>query len=766
MGRAVRALAVATLAASAVLVAVSRAATRPVEDFELKPLPTPADRPPRHPQGVSVEENWDSQKSDWPTVAGNWGQRGGLVRRATDADVYPPGFADANQPDVDKVLKPLSRAGRRKAARTQLSHVAGNEIVGNPAKVDEPGKGELIWSSDGTPVQPTPWDLQWDGGAPAWDEGRSAGEGAGGKREEQWDGAIEGDSSALQADASSPTFDDDFELAIRAAGDAEDKYLALSTNTRSMHRGTDGKPQEKHMWQYWATEDDDLKARAAGKVLKSAWDMQRKYLGKMKSMCPMCAHMPGPKQLSEMFCRTCEQFPESWGDKGVFGKPGARGEPFSGSPPNYLNDDDRPLHHTPMDKGTWWGDNDAWYDGWEQHRTDLWPPYQPRYTDELGAAGADRNRELIGIAKMDGKGDGDMINGGGWKAMADDLNRGGNDYPEYKRTGMAPEYWERPGDEHDLDNVGKVTHAQASKFGEEFLDAGEGGVIRGATSFQDDWQKIRPVDKLPPWCDRILGCPPPYNAIGEQASGRAAQDDKTTWSWPYNENGKKIQLGDVTAGKAVLKQHHSRRGDENSPQQRQAALLEAHAEEAEGEVSADMQTAEKEAVAVETAAGAMDGAAAHVTEPLDGISKMLGSSLDSHGAVVKAASVVPLFPPWAPVPSDQDSKANGEDDTNYPGLREWEWTGEGSVSDVSAGKEAKKDDAQERDRASARDRENLMSDHSVRTGWKAPVHGADMITDFHVQKSPRTQVLSEKALSKEMDYYLGSLFPGTFAAGK
>ena len=54
---------------------------------------------------------------------------------------------------------------------------------------------------------------------------------------------------------------------------------------------------------------------------------------------------------------------------------------------------------------------------------------------------------------------------------------------------------------------------------------------------------------------------------------------------------------------------------------------------------AEVQSAEKEAVAVETAAEAMDGAAAHVNEPLDGTSKMPGrhfedgSSLDAHGAV-------------------------------------------------------------------------------------------------------------------------------------
>lgn len=262
-----------------------------------------------------------------------------------------------------------------------------------------------------------------------------------------------------------------------------------------------------------------------------------------------------------MFCRTCEQFPESWGDKLIFGKPGARGKPFSGSPPNYLNDDARPLHHTPQDKGYWWGDNDAWYDGWEQHRTDLWPPYKGPYTDEDG--------------------DGKMLKGGGWKAMADDLNRGGNDFPEYKRTGMAPEYWERPGDEHDLDNVGKLSHDDAALQGEEFLDAGDGGEITGATSFKDDWEKIRPVDKLPPWCDRILGCPPPYNDKGEIGQFKSyGEDEKTMWSWPYNENGKKIQLG--TKGKALLKErrasHHT---GKLSGQQMQAALLESHAEKVE-----------------------------------------------------------------------------------------------------------------------------------------------------------------------------------------
>jgi len=763
-----------------------------VEDLAPPPLPAGA--------GADVEGNFDARGGYFPTGADNWEQRGALVRRAADADVFPPGFADANEPDVAKLLKPGARAagrrGRRLGARAQqLSHVAGGEIVGDPAKVDEPGQGELIWSSDGTPVQPTPWDLQWDGGAPAWAAPKSGGAGAGGEADGATERAGAGSTEAeggdmdraqsqeereaeafgaLPADESSLTFDEDFELAKKAAAAAEDRYLALSTQLRKkrVHRRSNGTPQSKHMWQYWATKDDDLKARTAGKVLKKAWELQRKYLSKMKNMCPMCSAMPGPKELSKMFCRTCEQFPESWGDKLIFGKPGARGEPFSGSPPNYLNDDARPLHHTPQDKGTWWGDNDAWYDGWEQHRTDLWPPYKPRYTDEFG--------------------DGKMLNGGGWKAMADDLNRGGNDYPEYKRTGMAPEYWERPGDEHDLDNVGKVSHADASAEGEQFLDAGDGGEITGGTSFKDDWEKIRAVDKLPPWCDRILGCPPPYNDIGEQDAGRSSTD-KTTWSWPYNENGKKIQLGDH--GRALLKEHHLRPHNErasaagaranalqraNSLEQRQAALLEAHADEAESQdaapllesagaahdeaESADVQTAEREA---------SGGAAALVTEPLGSISKMQGAagSADARGAGVKAASVVPLFPPWDAEDSDtagqQDGEESGEDDTNYPGFREWEWTGKGDVPDASADKDAdaEEEDADERDRESARDRANLGRGHAMRTGWKAPVQGADKIADFKVNKSPRTQVLSEKTLSKELDYYLGSVFPGTFSTG-
>ena len=63
---------------------------------------------------------------------------------------------------------------------------------------------------------------------------------------------------------------------------------------------------------------------------------------------------------------------------------------------------------------------------------------------------------------------------------------------------------------------------------------------------------------------------------------------------------------------------------------------------------AEVQSAEKEAVAVETAAEAMDGAAAHVNEPLDGTSKMPGrhfedgSSLDAHGAVLDGTSKMGL----------------------------------------------------------------------------------------------------------------------------
>ena len=108
--------------------------------------------------------------------------------------------------------------------------------------------------------------------------------------------------------------------------------------------------------------------------------------------------------------------------------------------------------------------------------------------------------------------------------------------------------------------------------------------LRDDKAEQSHWEKIRAVDKLPPWCDRILGCPPPYNDIGEQDAGRSSTD-KTTWSWPYNENGKKIQLGDH--GRALLKEHHLRPHNErasaagaransfqraNSLEQRQAAL--------------------------------------------------------------------------------------------------------------------------------------------------------------------------------------------------
>ena len=288
------------------------------------------------------------------------------------------------------------------------------------------------------------------------------------------------------------------------------------------------------------------------------------------------------------------------GDKLINGKPGARGEPFSGSPPNYLNDDDRPLHHTPQDKGTWWGDNDAWYDGWEQHRVDLWPPYKGPYTDEDG--------------------DGKMLKGGGWKAMADDLNRGGNDYPEYKRTGMAPEFWERPGDEHDLDNPGKTSHADAHEFGEEFLDAGEGGEITGATSFKDDWEKVRPIDKLPPWCDRILGCPPPYNDIGEQDLGRSA-DGKTTWSWPWNENGKKIQLG--ARDKAPLKQRRRSAGEGGSAvQDKQARIMESQAEDFEAHGAPwQVSGVSDDAVLKKAGEEAVDGAAAVINEPLQNLAE-------------------------------------------------------------------------------------------------------------------------------------------------
>ena len=248
-----------------------------------------------------------------------------------------------------------------------------------------------------------------------------------------------------------------------------------------------------------------------------------------------------------------EQLPSSWG-------------PLSGAPPSYLNDDERPLHHTPMDKGTWWGDNDAWYDGWEQHRVDLWPPRRPRHVDETSGE--------------------KMLGGGGWKAMADDLSRGGNDFPEYKRTGMAPEYWERPGDEHDLDNAGKVSHEAAHLAGEEYISSDRHGAIAAGGSVAGDWKRLRPTDKVPPWCDRILGCFAPYDSKGEMGARR---DGTTRHSWPYNSNGKKIQLGGAVPSSFGQSGGAEDDASGMSAQQQQAAVLEAQAERAEAATGGDSQ---------------------------------------------------------------------------------------------------------------------------------------------------------------------------------
>jgi len=421
----------------------------------------------------------------------------------------------------------------------------------------------------------------------------------------------------------------------------------------------------------------------------------------------------------------------SQGD-GADSKPGARGQPFSGSPPNYLNDDARPLHHTPQDKGTWWGDNDAWYDGWEQHRTDLWPPYQSRYTDE----------------STDGK----MLNGGGWKAMADDLNRGGNDYPEYKRTGMAPEFWERPGDEHDLDNPGKVSRVDAGLYGENFLDAGKGGEITGGTSFADDWKKARPIDKLPPWCDRILGCPPPYNDIGEQDLGRSS-DGKTTWSWPYNENGKKIQLG--SHRRAFLKEsrslHVKNTGDRHrapSQQEMQAALMEAQAEqvESQGTSSAADDTASAKDVAIANAAMSASGK--------DSVAEMAKQSLQGVAAVDDAA--------WGVETVGADDKEEGRH-------REAGDGGNALKDDLTGSEErAYQHEESAADSASDSDLRELVRGHPSRRGSQRLASSADNISNFRVRNSilspqkmsPRT--LSESGgslshrLSRELDHYLSS----------
>jgi hypothetical protein len=380
---------------------------------------------------------------------------------------------------------------------------------------------------------------------------------------------------------------------------------------------------------------------------------------------------------------------------------------LSGSPPNYLNDDSRPLHHTPMDKGTWWGDNDAWYDGWEQHRTDLWPPYQARYVDEKT---------------------GKLINGGGWKAMADDLNRGGNDYPEYKRTGMAPEYWERPGNEHDLDRAGKVSHAEAAEQGEQFLDSNN-GEITGATSFSRDWEKLRPEDKLPPWCDRILGCPPPYNAKGEQDAGRS-ETDKTTWSWPYNENGKKIQLvGSERSGGRLEGRGRSGRGLERREKARRLQR-QAHGllKEAKG-LKAVRAGGQAEVALMEAQVAALGAGERRID---------VGST---GGTGDVSVTDVALFPPWR-VSGDDPERVGLEENGNYPGFRSGELTGVGLrtgskqdgalvhrddfAEEEEGGEEetGKEDDA---DWLSARDRAALRAGRVLHAGWAGPVGGADRI---------------------------------------
>ena len=263
--------------------------------------------PPREPSAADVaagasrfdvEDNFENRGGFFPTGADNWEQRGALVKRAADLEEFPPGFSG-------KVVRGGSK----------LAKVSGDEIVGDPARTDQPGKGELNWSEDATPVQPTPWDLQWDGGAPAWAEESELREHDRAMDEAQDAEEREAEAfAALPPDESSLTFDQNYELVRRAAEKSRARLAALTkhSDTHRGMRGSSGKPQKKHMWQYWATKHDDMKAQAAGKLAKKAWELQRKYLKKMKNMCPFCGAMPGPKELSKMFCRTCEQFPESW----------------------------------------------------------------------------------------------------------------------------------------------------------------------------------------------------------------------------------------------------------------------------------------------------------------------------------------------------------------------------------------------------------------------------------------------------------------------
>jgi RNase P subunit RPR2 len=261
----------------------------------------------------SVEDNF--RNAGLLTLQDNWEQRGGgLTRRAADLDVFPTRFGE-----------PTDVAAKSKTQ--QLAKVAdsGQEIVGDAARVDQTGQGELIWTSDGTPVQPTPWHIQFGGGgSPDWivrsrqeqlaEPRRTS---AGGDEvttfsDEEEDKIASAISRWIETASGGKKMGEDGNVGEAEAERPSGKRSLSHRSMKKRHASRGSDPQQKHMWQPWATKTDDLKARAAGKLWKKVWELQRKNLKNMARMCPMCSAIPGPTELKRIFCEACKQFPTTW----------------------------------------------------------------------------------------------------------------------------------------------------------------------------------------------------------------------------------------------------------------------------------------------------------------------------------------------------------------------------------------------------------------------------------------------------------------------
>lgn len=162
-------------------------------------------------------------------------------------------------------------------------------------------------------------------------------------------------------------------------------------------------------------------------------------------------------------------------------------------------------HHTIADIGTWWGDNNAWYDGWEAHRKDVHqaPRWWDKDFDGYKSYGRDLDRDMPDLtwrneAATKGQGDGGEAFGEG-VAMNDDET--------YEREPMARTF-------NDPVKYGPMWN-EKSKIPYYGINEKPTDTYPGYTIHETKHKGSKTPEKQPPWCDWILGCEVPYDKEGD-----------------------------------------------------------------------------------------------------------------------------------------------------------------------------------------------------------------------------------------------------------